>query len=87
LKNVVITGASGGIGKELPSHFGKNWNVIATTLPGTRKKNLQIEYKMFRTRCHLLKVQLDAVNYEAKSIDLVVNNAGVGYRSFRTIRR
>lgn len=33
MKNVIITGAATGIGKELALHFAKNnWNVIATML-------------------------------------------------------
>jgi short-subunit dehydrogenase len=38
LKNVIITGASGGIGKDLAIHFAENnWNVIATMICLIRK--------------------------------------------------
>jgi FlaA1/EpsC-like NDP-sugar epimerase len=36
LKNVIITGASGGIGKDVALHFAENgWNVIDYALSGT----------------------------------------------------
>ena len=88
LKNVVITGASGGIGKELAIHFAKNnWNVIATMICLEQGKELkEIEnIKCFELDVTSTKSITDAKNKimdHYKSIDLVVNNAGVGYRSF-----
>ncbi len=33
MKTILITGASGGLGKEIALHFvAKNWNVIATVI-------------------------------------------------------
>jgi NAD(P)-dependent dehydrogenase (short-subunit alcohol dehydrogenase family) len=42
LKNVLITGASGGIGKEIALHFAKKgWNVIATMIHLDHGKDLE----------------------------------------------
>jgi NADP-dependent 3-hydroxy acid dehydrogenase YdfG len=88
LKNVIITGASGGIGKALAIHFAKNnWNVIATMISLEQGKELQ---KMDNINCYLLDVTAtESINaakekivYDYKTIDLVINNAGAGYRSF-----
>ena len=88
LKNVIITGASSGIGKELAIYFAKNnWNVIATMLCLDHGKELQ---NIKNIKCYILDVTATESINEAKnkilkdykSIDLVINNAGVGYRSF-----
>ncbi|MDG2432041.1 SDR family NAD(P)-dependent oxidoreductase [Flavobacterium sp.] len=88
MKNVIITGASGGIGKELALHFAKNnWNVIATMICLEQEKELQ---NIENIKCYILDVtSTDSVNaaktvilQDYKTIDLVINNAGVGYRSF-----
>lgn len=42
MNNVIITGASGGIGKEIACHFAENgWNVIATMIDLDQGKELQ----------------------------------------------
>jgi short-subunit dehydrogenase len=88
LKNVIITGASGGIGKELAIHFAaNNWNVIATMICLEQGKELQ---NIKNIKCFILDVTStesiavakSKIIDEFKTIDLVINNAGVGYRSF-----
>jgi NAD(P)-dependent dehydrogenase (short-subunit alcohol dehydrogenase family) len=88
LKNVLITGAAGGLGKGLALHFAQNgWNVIATMVcldEGKRLINLP------NIKCYLLDVTStesienakEAILQDFKTIDVVINNAGVGYRSF-----
>lgn len=88
MKNVIITGASGGIGKELALHFAaNNWNVIATMLCLEQGKELE---KVKNIKCYLLDVTSTAsittakqqILADFKTIDVVINNAGIGYRSF-----
>lgn len=88
MKNVIITGASGGIGKELALHFAaNNWNVIATMLCLEQGKELE---KVKNIKCYLLDVTStesitvakEQIITDFKTIDAVINNAGIGYRSF-----
>ena len=88
MKNVVITGASGGIGKEIALYFAENgWNVIATMICLEQGKELQ---NIQNINCFLLDVTCSSsienaygkIIEEYKTIDVVINNAGVGYRSF-----
>lgn len=88
MKNVLITGASGGLGTDVSLYFAKNgWNVIATMLSFEHGKQLQ---SLPNIKCYELDVT-DTVSIEtAKSkiiadfetIDVIINNAGIGYRSF-----
>ncbi|MES2746961.1 MAG: SDR family NAD(P)-dependent oxidoreductase [Bacteroidota bacterium] len=88
MKNVLITGSGGGLGKELAKHFAKNnWNVIATMICLEEGKELQ---NLPNITCFELDVTSTESIEKAKAlilknhpqIDVVINNAGVGYRSF-----
>lgn len=88
MKNVLITGTGGGLGKELAKHFAKNnWNVIATMIYLEEGKELQ---GVPNIKCYELDVTSSESIEKAKAeilkeypqIDVVINNAGVGYRSF-----
>ena len=88
MKNVLITGASGGIGKETALHFAKNgWNVIATmiiieqidefdALPNIKSYLLDV------TSTESINEAKKNILADFKTVDLVINNAGLGYRSF-----
>lgn len=88
MKNVLITGASGGLGYKIALHFSKNnWNVIATTHTFVHGKAFE---ELPNIKCYELDVT-DTVSIERakvkiledyKTIDVIINNAGIGYRSF-----
>lgn len=88
MKNVLITGSGGGLGKELAKHFAQNnWNVIATMLHLEEGADFS---GMANIRCYELDVTSTesiekakaAILSDFKKIDVIINNAGVGYRSF-----
>ena len=88
LKNVLITGAASGLGKELALHFSQNgWNVIATMIQLDDGKDMM---GLPNIKCYVLDVTSTEIIEntktellrEYKTIDVVINNAGVGYRSF-----
>jgi NADP-dependent 3-hydroxy acid dehydrogenase YdfG len=88
LKNVLITGAGSGLGKELALLFSQNgWNVIATMIHLDHGKDIM---GLPNIKCHILDVTSTEIIENTKiellrkykTIDVVINNAGVGYRSF-----
>ena len=87
-KTVLITGAASGIGKQTALFFAqKDWNVIATMLSLAEADDL-LQYPTIS--CYELDVTSTESITKAKSeilqkhktIDVVLNNAGLGYRSF-----
>lgn len=88
MKNILITGASSGIGKETALHFAHNgWNVIATMLCTEQGKELcglpNIScYSLDVTSTESIEQAKSRIMADFKTIDVVVNNAGIGYRSF-----
>lgn len=88
LKTILITGASGGLGKEMALYFAnKNWNVIATVIA---IKEAEVFQDVSNIYCYELNVTSQESIEKAKSaivanhptVDVIVNNAGIGYRSF-----
>ena len=88
MKTVLITGASSGIGKETALFFAKNnWKVIATMICPDSAKELN---NIPNISCFMLDVTSTESIQNAKkqiltdynSIDVIINNAGIGYRSF-----
>ena len=88
MKNVLITGTGGGLGKELAKYFAQNnWKVIATMIYLEEGKELQNfpNIKCFEldvTSTQSIEYAKTAILNEFHQIDVVINNAGVGYRSF-----
>lgn len=88
MKTVLITGTSSGIGNETALHFATSgWNVIATMLCLDQGKSLK---GIPNIHCYILDVTSTEsiesaktqIMMDHKTIDVVINNAGVGYRSF-----
>lgn len=88
MKNVLITGASGGLGKLTTKHFADNgWNVIATMISLDLAEDLQGYpnvkcYKLDVTSTENIEEAKAQILNDFKTIDVVINNAGLGYRSF-----
>ncbi|WP_298391643.1 SDR family NAD(P)-dependent oxidoreductase [Flavobacterium sp.] len=83
-----MTGASGGLGKEIALHFSKkNWNVIATMICRSQATvfenvpNIKC-YELDVTSFDSIEKAKNEILQEHKSIDVIINNAGIGYRSF-----
>jgi NAD(P)-dependent dehydrogenase (short-subunit alcohol dehydrogenase family) len=88
IKTILITGASGGLGREIAIHFSKkNWNVIATMVCISEAKvfenfpNIK-SYELNVTSSESIEKAKNEILNDYKSIDVIINNAGIGYRSF-----
>lgn len=88
MKNVIITGSCGGIGTEIAKHFAKNgWNVIATMICTKQANELKDIpnincYELDVTSTDSINTAKDRILADFKTIDVIINNAGIGYRSF-----
>ncbi|MGX7667660.1 SDR family NAD(P)-dependent oxidoreductase [Flavobacterium pedocola] len=88
MKTVLITGASGGIGKATAMHFSQNgWHVIATmTCFDHGKETVGLpnvsSYIMDVTCSESIEAAKSKILADHKTIDVIINNAGIGYRSF-----
>lgn len=88
MKNVLITGASSGIGKETALLFAKKgWNVIATMIVMEEIEEFKAfpsikRYVLDVTSTESIQAAKTAILNDFKTIDVIINNAGIGYRSF-----
>lgn len=88
MKNVLITGASGGLGKLTTKYFADNgWHVIATMISLDLAEDLEgypnvTCFKMDVTSTADVETAKNDVLKQFKTIDVIINNAGLGYRSF-----
>ena len=88
-KNVIITGASRGIGKGIAEVFASQGANIAFTYRSSDKKAKALELELAANDCKAKGYKSDASNFEAAqqlaidvikdlgSIDVLVNNAGI----------
>lgn len=88
MQNIIITGVTSGLGRELLIHFSKkNYNLIVIS---KNKKKLEYLKKKFRKKkinLHTYQVDLSKINIlnsvikkiliKFKKIDILINNAGV----------
>ena len=85
MKNVLITGATGGIGSEILDIFSKNgFNIIASGTNEDKLKKLQDKYseRVSTIKCDLSdENQINHLVSQAQascdSIDILINNAGI----------
>ena len=88
MKTILITGASSGIGKATAIHFASNgWNVIATMICLEEGKDIQHipnihSYLLDVTSTESINAAKEKILQDFKTIDALINNAGIGYRSF-----
>lgn len=88
MKTVLITGASSGIGKETAKYFSTNgWHVIATMTCFDHGKEVVglpnvSSYILDVTSTESIEEAKVKILADHKSIDVIINNAGIGYRSF-----
>ena len=88
-KNIIITGASRGIGKGIAELFAENGANIAFTYRSSDIEAKELEEELSSDRCQVKGYKSDASNFEASlklvrdiiqdfgSIDVLVNNAGI----------
>jgi NADP-dependent 3-hydroxy acid dehydrogenase YdfG len=88
LKTVLITGACGGLGNEASLFFAnKGWQVIATVHHIDLVEGLNIHpnikfYPLDVTSTEDIECAKSEILKDYKTIDVIINNAGKGYRSF-----
>lgn len=88
MKTILITGAASGIGKATAQYFAKNqWNVVATMLSLSEADDLLTTpnvfcYEMDVTNTESINNAKTKILNDFGTIDVVINNAGIGYRSF-----
>lgn len=88
LKTVLITGACGGLGNKTSLYFAnKGWNVIATVhhldLVECLETHSNIKfYALDVTSTESIETAKKEILKDFKTIDVIINNAGKGYRSF-----
>jgi 3-oxoacyl-[acyl-carrier protein] reductase len=88
-KNVIITGASRGIGKGIAEVLAKHGANIAFTYHSSTQKARNLEEKLKKNNCRAKGYQSDAADFKSAqqltkdviddfgSIDVLVNNAGI----------
>ncbi len=85
---MLITGAASGIGKQTALFFAaKGWHVIATMLYLHEAEELGTNpfikcYELDVTCSESIELAKQKIILENPKIDVIINNAGVGYRSF-----
>jgi NADP-dependent 3-hydroxy acid dehydrogenase YdfG len=88
MKTVLITGAGGGIGKLTSLYFAENnWTVIATSLHLEHFDDIKhipniYCYEIDVSSTESIASGTKKILENHKRIDTIINNAGLGYRSF-----
>lgn len=88
MKTVLITGASSGIGKETTKYFSQNgWHVIATMTCFDHGKEViglpnVCSYLLDVTSTESIEAAKSKILENHPKVDVIINNAGIGYRSF-----
>jgi NADP-dependent 3-hydroxy acid dehydrogenase YdfG len=88
LKTVLITGACGGLGNKISLYFAKKgWQVIATVHHFDLVEGLNIHpnikfYALDVISTESIEAAKKEILKDYKTIDVIINNAGKGYRSF-----
>lgn len=88
MKTVLITGACGGLGNKISLYFAtKGWNVIATVHHLGLIEDLAIHpnikfYALDVTSTESIEISKNEILKDFDTIDVIINNAGKGYRSF-----